>query len=68
MFSILIPAIAALLSLQPQSTTGYAVGDEVKNFSLTNIDGKNVSLNDYASREGSNCSIYLQSLSVCQSV
>ena len=52
MFSILIPAIAALLSLQPQSTTGYAVGDEVKNFSLTNIDGKNVSLNDYASREG----------------
>lgn len=52
MFSILIPAIAALLSLQPQSATGYAVGDEVKNFSLTNIDGKNVSLNDYASREG----------------
>lgn len=52
MFSILVPAIAALISLSPQAATGYAVGDEVKNFTLNNVDGKPVSLNDYASQEG----------------
>ena len=52
MLSILAPALAALLSLTTPAPTGYAVGDEVKNFTLNNIDGKSVSLSDYASKEG----------------
>jgi len=31
---------------------GYAVGDVVNNFSLMNVDGKNVSLTDYKDEEG----------------
>ncbi len=52
MLSILALAFAALLSLTTPAPTGYAVGDEVKNFTLNNIDGKSVSLSDYASKEG----------------
>ncbi|MFZ1635431.1 MAG: thioredoxin family protein [Chitinophagales bacterium] len=52
MLSILAPALAALLSLNAPAPAGYAVGDEVKNFSLANIDGKSISLSDYATKEG----------------
>ncbi|MFI5171417.1 MAG: redoxin domain-containing protein, partial [Chitinophagales bacterium] len=31
---------------------GYGVGDAVANFTLKNVDGKNVSLDDYKSKEG----------------
>lgn len=34
-------------SLVAQQTSGYAVGDKALVFNLKNIDGKNVSLNDY---------------------
>lgn len=42
--------IAAFLHLAPAPE--YAVGSQVNNFSLQNIDGKTVSLSDYANKEG----------------
>ena len=33
-------------------TPGYQVGDEVKNFTLKNVNGKMVSLSDYKDKEG----------------
>lgn len=55
--NILFSAILTLglLNNDPATTpapVGYAVGDVVNNFSLMNIDGKNVSLNDYKDKEG----------------
>ncbi|MGB3074281.1 MAG: thioredoxin family protein [Chitinophagales bacterium] len=45
-------AIAAVAFLTSAATTGYKVGDTVKDFSLKNIDGKMVSLKDYNSAKG----------------
>ena len=55
--NILFSAILTLglLNNDPATTpapVGYAVGDVVNNFSLMNVDGKNVSLNDYIDKEG----------------
>ena len=55
--NILFSAILTLglLNNDPATTpapVGYAVGDVVNNFSLMNVDGKNVSLNDYKDKEG----------------
>ena len=36
----------------PLNTSGYAIGDEATDFSLPNIDGKNISLSDYESAKG----------------
>lgn len=52
MISILLPIFTTLFSFNTQTATGYAVGDEVAAFSLTNVDGKTVSLSDYNSQEG----------------
>ncbi|MBK9732932.1 MAG: thioredoxin family protein [Chitinophagaceae bacterium] len=45
-------AIVAVAFLTSAATTGYKVGDTVKDFSLKNIDGKMVSLKDYNSAKG----------------
>jgi peroxiredoxin len=55
--NILFSAILTLglLNNDPATTpapVGYAVGDVVNNFSLMNVDGNNVSLNDYKDKEG----------------
>ena len=55
--NILFSAILTLglLNNDPATTpapVGYAVGDVVNNFSLMNVDGNNVSLNDYIDKEG----------------
>jgi peroxiredoxin len=34
------------------SQKGYKIGDKAYNFSLKNVDGKNVSLNDYTNKKG----------------
>ena len=52
MISILLPIFTTLFSFNTQTATGYAVGDEVATFSLTNVDGKTVSLSDYNTQEG----------------
>jgi peroxiredoxin len=48
----LIAPFFALVILTSASTTGYKVGDTVKDFQLKNIDGKMVSLADYKSSKG----------------
>ena len=55
--NILFSAILTLglLNNDPAPTPapiGYAVGDVVNDFTLMNVDGKNVSLNDYKEEEG----------------
>lgn len=52
MISILLPIFTTLFSFNTQTATGYAVGDEVAAFSLTNVDGKTISLSDYNTQEG----------------
>jgi peroxiredoxin len=52
MISILLPIFTTLFSFNTQTATGYAVGDEVATFSLTNVDGKTISLSDYNTQEG----------------
>lgn len=42
--------IAAIMQFTP--TPEYAVGAQVNDFTLQNIDGKNVSLSDYKNKEG----------------
>ena len=49
LFSVLLSL--AMFNEQP-APAPYAVGDVVNDFSLMNIDGKNVSLNDYKDKEG----------------
>jgi peroxiredoxin len=46
---ILIIALVAMLNI---STEGYKVGDTARDFSLKNVDGKNVSLSDMKSAKG----------------
>ncbi|MEO6168854.1 MAG: thioredoxin family protein [Chitinophagales bacterium] len=48
-FAVAIVAVAFLTSA---ATNGYKVGDTVKDFSLKNIDGKMISLNDFSSAKG----------------
>lgn len=48
-FAVAIVAVAFLTSA---ATNGYKVGDTVKDFSLKNIDGKMISLNDNTSAKG----------------
>src|SRR5678815_1076228 len=48
----LIAPLFALVILTSASTTGYKVGDTVKDFQLKNIDGKMVSLADYKNTKG----------------
>lgn len=40
-----------LLNAQPEPA-GYAIGDAVTDFTLMNVDGKNISLSDYKNEEG----------------
>ncbi len=51
LFSILI-SMAMFNNTPTVAPAGYAVGDVVTNFTLMNVDGKNVSLNDYKDKEG----------------
>lgn len=51
MKNLLTVAILTLFSFSLMSQ-GYSVGDQARNFSLKNIDGKMVSLTDYADEEG----------------
>ena len=48
--------IASIISLflfnTPPVPAGYSVGDVVTEFTLKNVDGRNVSLNDYKNQEG----------------
>lgn len=51
--SILVLAILAVtVAFTTKSKGGYAIGDKVDNFTLKNIDGKMVSLNDYKGDKG----------------
>ena len=51
--SILVLAIVAVtVAFTTKSKGGYAIGDKVDNFTLKNIDGKMVSLNDYKGDKG----------------
>src|SRR5205085_7626774 len=45
----LLMIAAAMLSF---TTTGYKVGDEVKDFSLKNVDGRMISMGDYKTSKG----------------
>lgn len=48
---MLLPLLALLYSL-PAISQGYKVGDKATDFKLKNIDGKYVSMSDYASAKG----------------
>lgn len=45
-------AICTFLVVAAFTNGGYQVGDQVKNFSLKNTDGKKVSLSDYSTEKG----------------
>lgn len=47
---MLLPLLALLYSL-PAISQGYKVGDKATDFKLKNIDGKYVSMSDYADRK-----------------
>jgi peroxiredoxin len=49
--SFLFMSLFALTALA-QTTKGYKVGDKVADFSLKNIDGKQVALSDFTDRKG----------------
>ena len=50
---ILILAVFAVATAFTMKTdSGYKVGDVIEDFNLKNIDGKMVSLNNYASAKG----------------
>jgi len=42
----------ATIPVEEAKKTGYLIGDQVENFSLKNIDGKIISLNDYSKNKG----------------
>ena len=50
----LVLSLVAIFSftLFSMAQDGYKVGDNIKDFSLQNIDGKNVSLADYKDSKG----------------
>ena len=51
--SILVLAVIAVtVAFTTKAKKGYEIGDKVENFTLKNIDGKMVSLNDYKSDKG----------------
>lgn len=51
--SLLATALVALsFTLLPTSHAGYHIGDEASDFSLKNVDGKMVSMADYADAKG----------------
>lgn len=49
---VLLACAVALGVAFTSKTQGYGVGDEVENFTLKNIDGKMVALNDYNDQKG----------------
>lgn len=49
---VLIVLVLSAFSVNKSSTAGYQVGDIATDFSLKNIDGKNVSLKDYKDAKG----------------
>ncbi len=51
--NFIISSIISLFLFNSQpAPVGYAVGDAVNDFTLKNVDGKNVSLSDYKKEEG----------------
>ncbi len=51
--SLLILTIAfASIAFTTDKKNGYKIGDKVENFTLKNIDGKMISLNDYKNKKG----------------
>lgn len=51
--SILVLAVLAVtVAFTTKAKKGYQIGDKVENFTLKNIDGKMVSLSDYADDKG----------------
>lgn len=49
---VLIVLVVSAFSVNKDTTGGYQVGDIATDFSLKNIDGKKVSLNDYKDAKG----------------
>ena len=52
MKKVLLIAFVLIANVALAQTNGYQVGDVVKDFSLKNVDSKNVSLADYKSAKG----------------
>lgn len=50
--SMLCLAIGITVNVNAQTSSGYAVGDKVADFSLKNVDGKDVALSQYPSSKG----------------